>query len=142
MKVLVSTERPEVFKAKVSVSSCIIRCEDKILFIRNAGAWKGKWSLPGGIAEGDESPMQTLIREVSEELDLQISGQRFLRRLFLTNPSYGDYEINYFEVLFNTKPDIRLSDEHLESGWFSCEDYSKLDLIPGVKDSLQMVIYE
>jgi len=142
MTVQVFDKKLEDFETKVSVSSCIMRCENKILFIKNANTWRGKWTFPGGKAEADENPEQTLVREVFEEINMNLSEYRFLRRMFYRNPLYGDYEISYFEVIFDKIPEIKLSNEHLESGWFSLEDASKLDLIPGMKESLEMVFHE
>lgn len=48
--------------------------------------WPGRWDLPGGGREGDESPADCALRETREELGLEVAiselrwGQRFVGR--------------------------------------------------------------
>lgn len=38
--------------------------------------WRGRWDLPGGGREGDESPESCLLRELHEEFGLQLGPER------------------------------------------------------------------
>lgn len=54
-------------------------CFDKqgriaIVKIRNKKFPEGRWMLPGGTPEGNETPEETLIREVEEEADLELEN--------------------------------------------------------------------
>jgi 8-oxo-dGTP pyrophosphatase MutT (NUDIX family) len=43
-----------------------------------APTYKPEWEIPGGIVEADESPRQACVREVREELGLQLAPGRLL----------------------------------------------------------------
>lgn len=52
--------------------------------------WRGRWDLPGGGREGDETPETCLLRELEEEFGLKLSPDRLLYRAILpsmTDPS-------------------------------------------------------
>ena len=70
------------------VSAAIIRRDGKILIARKPN--KDRWSLPGGTANNDEGPQDTLLRELNEEFpELRIKGAPRLFRHFplsATNP--------------------------------------------------------
>ena len=51
----------------------------------------GQWALPGGRIDGDETPEQTALRELQEEVDLQLTPADVLGRLdtFITRSGYA-----------------------------------------------------
>lgn len=63
------------------VAAAIIVNSGKILIARRSPLERlgGLWEFPGGKMERDESPEQTILREIREELDLQIEvGPHFM----------------------------------------------------------------
>jgi mutator protein MutT len=51
----------------------------------------GQWALPGGRIDADETPEQTALRELSEEVDLQLDAADILGRLdtFVTRSGFA-----------------------------------------------------
>ncbi len=51
----------------------------------------GQWALPGGRIDGDETPEQTALRELQEEVNLQLTPTDVLGRLdtFITRSGYA-----------------------------------------------------
>ena len=63
----------------IEVVAAIIRKGDKLFATqRGYGEWKDWWELPGGKVEAGESPQAALVREIREELDADISVDKFL----------------------------------------------------------------
>ena len=63
----------------IEVVAAIIRKGDKIFATqRGYGEFKDWWEFPGGKMELGETPEEALIREIREELDTEISVDKFL----------------------------------------------------------------
>lgn len=63
----------------IEVVAAIIRKGDQVFATqRGYGPWKDFWEWPGGKIEPGETPTQALRREIMEELDADISIDKFL----------------------------------------------------------------
>ncbi len=75
------------------VSAIAIR-EDKILMVKISDRGKSWWCLPGGTIEPGETPEEALIREMREELNLQVRPQRRLYEVEMPTESGIDFGIS------------------------------------------------
>lgn len=58
----------------IRVVAAVIRERDKIFATqRGYGEFKGGWEFPGGKIEEGEIPQEALLREIKEELDVEIA---------------------------------------------------------------------
>lgn len=68
----IKTEDIESFHPATQVYGIVFNNKGEILICREFG--KGKWQIPGGHSEENESLSQTLKRELVEEVDVEIEG--------------------------------------------------------------------
>jgi ADP-ribose pyrophosphatase YjhB (NUDIX family) len=72
-----------------SVSVILVDDQARLLLVRHTGS-PDRWGMPGGAVEIGESPAQAAVREVREEIGVQIGGLRLLDVL-----GGADYEVTY-----------------------------------------------
>lgn len=56
-------------------TACLFNTQGQLLTVRKRGTQA--WMLPGGKRDGDETPLQALLRELQEELQLDMAAQDF-----------------------------------------------------------------
>lgn len=119
------------------VVAAIIQDEQGNFLCAKRGEWKslpGKWEFPGGKANQDEELASALIREIKEELSVDVRVVREFDRSVT-----GDIELVCFVCdLISEKPTV--STDHSELRWVSEKDLSSLDWseadLPAVKKIL------
>lgn len=74
----------------IRVVAAIIRNDKGEIFSaeRAYGELKGKWEFPGGKIEAGETPKQALIREIKEELNTEITVERFFYNVQWDYPTF------------------------------------------------------
>ncbi|MTA31354.1 MAG: NUDIX domain-containing protein, partial [Actinobacteria bacterium] len=116
------------------VVAAIIQDSDGNFLCAKRGDWKslpGKWEFPGGKALPDEELSSALIREIKEELSVDI---KVIREFDCTTT--GDIELVCFVCdLVGERPTT--STDHSELRWVSEKDLASLDWseadLPAVK---------
>lgn len=135
------TYRPSVFVV-------VYRKEDnkiKYLLLRRKLRWKG-WEFPKGGQEGNETPMQTVIRELKEETGqysaritkLNFKGRYDFKKKHLEFPDYKGQEFQLFLAEIeekNIKIDKR---EHSSFKWLEFKEALKIIDFPEKKKSLEI----
>lgn len=119
------------------VVAAIIQDEHGNFLCAKRGDWKslpGKWEFPGGKANAGEEIAQALVREIKEELSVDIKVVREFDR-----STTGDIELVCFVCdLVSEKPTT--STDHSELRWVSEKDLAALDWseadLPAVKKIL------
>ncbi|MEO6304906.1 MAG: NUDIX hydrolase [Bacteroidia bacterium] len=119
-------------------SFVLIEKEDRYLLIREAAKkWKGKWFLPGGKVELNETPENAAHREVKEEAgcDIVINGIFYFR---YNSDIFDRYlSIFYSASIMGEEIIKQTADKHsLEVKWFTLEEVAHLPVRQKLMDIL------
>lgn len=96
---------------------------------RNFGAYTGLWYPPGGHLEDGETEKDALIREVKEELNLDIVP---MQRLAET-PGDIEGQITYWWKCDLIKGDMKVAEELSDAKFFTKEEIILLPLWPATR---------
>lgn len=145
MKYSIYIKPPSDFDPKMHVSSCYCEHLDKILLVkRHPKKPQGDtWGVPAGKMEENENPRMTVIREVQEEIglniddpDLEMIGTLYCRLAHL------DYVYHMFRKRFSLFPCILLAlEEHTEMHWVTVDEALQMPLIAGGAEALKYYKY-
>src|SRR3989337_3025186 len=86
----------------------------------------GKWSLPGGALEKDETPIDSIKREIREETKLEVKDVKPFS--FRTYIHEGDSILIVGYTCEAGSDEITLNWEHDSYKWFTKDEVLKLDL--------------
>ena len=113
----------------------------KILFVKD---YKGKWELPGGRIEFNETPENALKRECEEEIGLkniEVGNIVDIWSFGITTDDNTDYHfILLVYECFTKETKIKLNnlnDEQTEYAWVSLDDIENLNMRKGYKNSIK-----
>lgn len=120
------------YRFPVSVKGVLFN-RDHVVLLRNE---RNEWELPGGKLEPDEEPIDTVVRELFEELGVEAEAGPLLDSwvyqivdgvvvLILT---YGCYGKNF--------ESLRVSNEHKALGSFAISEVAGLNMPDGYKRSI------
>jgi 8-oxo-dGTP diphosphatase len=126
----------------------VVKKGDKYLLTMrddNDSKFDGKWQLPGGGLEFDESIEDCLKRELREEVGLDIVSYVFIPRLEeeIRENWHGVF-CNFLCFMKDENQPVVLNDEASDFGWFTLHQLENLDLIPHtyelVRDAAELAI--
>jgi 8-oxo-dGTP diphosphatase len=111
----------------IDVSCAIIRNEDMLILVVQRGPDTDhpyKWEFPGGKVDQGETPEDSVIREVAEELGMQIviSGT-----MGSVDYDYGHKQIRLFPFICDTLDEKPVLTEHNAWKWIKMSDLQLVD---------------
>lgn len=120
------------------VIAAIIRQNDQVLLCqRKEGALAGKWEFPGGKIENGETPEECLVREIEEELGIDIEVEDIYQAVH-THYEHGDFlVISYLAKHIRGEISLRV---HSDCAWVDLgrlEDYDLADANIPIAKSLK-----
>ena len=101
-----------------------------LFLLRNQGKYSGTWGLVGGKIEDGESIIESLLREIFEELGGTIRDPKLIPIEKFTNES-GNFTYHTFIAPVDQEFVPILNDEHRGYCWVTLDDHPK-PLHPGV----------
>lgn len=127
----------DVKKKTVNVVAAVIKRGDMIFATqRGYGDLKGGWEFPGGKIEEGESPEAALVREIKEELDTEISVDKFLHIIEYDYPSFHLSMRCYLCSVVSG--DLNLK-EHEAARWLTKETLNSVEWLPADVELIPMI---
>ena len=110
------------------VVAALIREGDRIFATRRGyGDMKGGWEFPGGKVREEETPRQALVREIREELGVEISVGRLYDVIDYDYPDFHLHMECHFCTLIRGRIELK---EHMDARWLTREDLHTVDWLP------------
>jgi 8-oxo-dGTP diphosphatase len=111
----------------IDVTCAIIRNEDNEVLVVQRGEKTDhpfKWEFPGGKTTSSETNEECIIREINEELSIEIviCGQ-----LTPVEYDYGNKHIRLIPFICDTLDDLPLLSEHIDYKWIQPDELGKVD---------------
>lgn len=112
----------------IKVVAAVVKNENHYLCVqRNFNKYdyiSYKYEFPGGKVELNESNEDALIREIQEELNLEIQIEK---HIITVEHTYPDFRISMYTYLCNSiNRDLTLN-EHIDYKWLKKEELNSLD---------------
>ena len=112
----------------VKVVAAIIIHENKIFATqRGYGEFKDGWEFPGGKIEPGETPQEALVREIKEELDIEIEVKDFLETV---EYDYPDFHLSMDCFFCSIRSGEMVLKEHEAAKWLTAEKLDSVDWLP------------
>lgn len=113
---------------EIKVVAAIIQKENKILATkRGYGEFINMWEFPGGKIESGETKEQALVREIKEELNIEISVDKFAIDIEYQYPNF--YLFMSCFMCSIKEGSIELL-EHNDGKWITKEELNTLNWLP------------
>ena len=115
-----------MFVISIEVVAAVIKCNDEIFCVqrKDEGPLAKKWEFPGGKLEKGETSEEALIRELREELNVNVMIKDYIMTVKYQYPTFFITMHAYFCDVENKE--IVLN-EHLDSKWLHYEKLDSLD---------------
>ena len=119
---------------QIKVVAAIIKNEDKILATkRGYGEFINMWEFPGGKIEPGETKKQALVREIKEELNIEINVDKFALDIEYQYPNF--YLFMSCFMCSIKEGSIELL-EHNDGKWITKEELNTLNWLPADIDAV------
>ena len=126
------------FMREIHVVAAILRDGERVFATqRGYGEWKDYWEFPGGKIEAGETPEEALIREIREELGVEIRVDAYLTTVEYDYPDFHLHMRCY--ACHVTEGELTLK-EHEAARWLSREALDSVHWLPADRAILPLLI--
>lgn len=112
----------------IEVVAAIIKHDNKILATRRGyGEFENMWEFPGGKIEPSETREEALIREIQEELEVNINIDEFLTTI---DYDYPNFHLTMHCFICNIISGELHLNAHNAARWVTEDELNSLNLVP------------
>jgi 8-oxo-dGTP diphosphatase len=115
----------------IATVGAIIEKDGRILLTkRNVEPYKGRWVVPGGHIEPNETAINAVRREIKEETGLSIKPEFLFYQDEICTDLRPKFDIHHVCLIFysKTKGKVKINEESTEFRWFKPREALKLKL--------------
>ena len=126
-----------VDREDITVVAAALTMNDEILFVRRpltSTHFAGHYEIPGGKVNRDECKYNALVRELKEEIDIELSSTK--EPTFNTQLSIGTSIIQFIVYQFSSldwRGQVRCLEGQPDIQWLSASSALLLQLTPGTR---------
>ena len=133
-----NTENRSYPKNPLVAVGALIKNKNRILLIqRKYEPGKEKWSIPGGLVKIGEKMEEAIIREVKEEVGIEIKIGKIITVIdSIIKDENGNNKFHYTIIDFEAKSNdkcIKINSELIDAKWFDSNEILDIELVKSVK---------
>lgn len=118
------------------VAAIIIQEKQVFATQRGYGEFKDGWEFPGGKIEAGESPQEALVREIREELGIEIEVGKILDTV---EYDYPDFHLSMDCFFCTIKSGELVLKEHEAARWLTEENLNDVDWLPADQGLIEKI---
>ena len=131
-----------------SVVTCLLKHNGKLLILKRSDkvrTYKGLWGGVAGYVEEDETPYETAVKEIKEEVGIERGNVRLIKKSYpvkFTDCYNGKkYDWIIYPFLFTIEKDIKVKIdwEHTEFRWILPSEIEKYNTVPHLKEIVSKI---
>ena len=112
----------------IEVVASIIHQDGKILATqRGYGEYKGLWEFPGGKMEPGETEEQAIVREIREELNVEIEVEK---KVCTVEYDYPAFHLTMHCFWCNIRSGVLELKEHQSAKWLTTSEWKSVEWLP------------
>ena len=123
------------------VSGIVLRKDNKILLIKEVLEDKKEhWIFPGGGVDFGESVENAALREVKEEIGIDVEIKDFLGFKEIIRPQFDYHSIIFFFIADPLNNEISKIEKVLDAKYFTINEAKNLSLVDSAKWAIEEII--
>lgn len=132
------------FKLKTQISTIFLEHDNHVLLLRRCHEedQSHTWGIPGGKAKKEEEPLQTILRELKEETQIELASNKVVYHghRYARIPGW-DYIVHIYHAKMREKSVVQLNPkEHSTYEWASLYAFKLMPLLKG-QDEVFDIVY-
>lgn len=138
---MIYKRKPRKFTPAFEVVGCFLEFENKILLLKRPlnKSQGGKWGLPGGKINNDESKLDAMLREIREETGIIVKPNdlKFFKSIYVHHTL--DFVYNMFSYKSEHLQQVQINDdEHEDYMWATLNEATKLPFVEDLDNCIQL----